>query len=221
MATNHDILYIKCDRNVEITKRTVTLGDIAVMEIGNKTLLSKLKTMTLFKISEDKKQRYVISVLKIIECIHEKYPNLEVQSLGEPDMIVTYESKKTPSKWFHIIKAGFVTIVIFFGAAFSMMAFNNDVDITNLFDQIYIAVTGEEAKGFTMLELTYSIGVAVGSIGFFNHFGKRRFTVDPTPIEIEMRLYENDIQTTLIEAASRKGEELDVGKATPTSNHRT
>ena len=41
---------------------------------------------------------------------------------------------------------------------------------------------------------------------FFNHFGKKRFTADPTPMEIQMRIYENDIQTTLVENASRKKE---------------
>ena len=56
---------------------------------------------------------------------------------------------------------------------------------------------------------------------FFNHFGKKRFSVDPTPMEVEMRLYENDIQTTLIETYSRKEQELDVGKGNTTGNHRS
>ena len=42
------------------------------------------------------------------------------------------------------------------------------------------------------------------------HFGKKRLSVDPTPMEVEMRLYENDIQTTLVETYSRKEKELDV-----------
>ena len=56
---------------------------------------------------------------------------------------------------------------------------------------------------------------------FFNHFGKKKFSVDPTPIEVEMRLYENDLQTTLIENISRKEQELDVGSQYPTGSHRT
>ena len=30
-------------------------------------------------------------------------------------------------------------------------------------------------------------------------------------MEVQMRLYENDIQTTLVEDAARKGDEIDVG----------
>ena len=90
------------------------------------------------------------------------------------------------------------------------MAFNNDVDVTKLFGQIYELATGVETSGFTVLEVSYSVGVASGILIFFNHFGKKRFTVDPTPMEVQMRLYENDIQTTLVENADRKGEEIDV-----------
>jgi len=101
------------------------------------------------------------------------------------------------------------------------MAFNNDVDTVKLFSQIYELVTGQKSDGFTVLELTYCIGIIIGILIFFNHFGKKKFTVDPTPMEVEMRLYENDIQTTLIETYSRKGKEQDVGSTNTSGTHRT
>ena len=70
---------------------------------------------------------------------------------------------------------------------------------------------GKQSDGLTVLEVTYSIGLTFGILVFFNHFGKKRFTVDPTPMEVQMRLYENDIQTALVENASRRKEELEVG----------
>ena len=72
-------------------------------------------------------------------------------------------------------------------------------------------ITGREGSGFTVLEISYSIGLSLGILIFFNHLGKKRFTVDPTPMEVQMRLYENDIQTTLVENAAREGVEIDVG----------
>ena len=212
MAVNQDTLYVKGDRNVEVTKREVTLGDLVSMECSNRVILPHLKTMKVLKIPENGEKRYVISILKIIACIHEKYPGLEVQNLGETDMIVTYEDQKTPSYAWHLTKTAFVTAVTFCGAAFSIMAFNNDVDVTKLFDQIYHLVTGNKPGGITILEIAYSAGLMIGILIFFNHFGKRRFTVDPTPMEVQMRVYENDIQTTLIENAARKEKEIDVGK---------
>ncbi|WP_251390478.1 stage V sporulation protein AA [Mediterraneibacter agrestimuris] len=223
MPSSQDTLYIKGERDVEITKTDVTLGDILTFECSNKTVIPKVKTMKILKIPDNgkKEQRFVISILKIIACIHEQYPNLDIQNLGETDIIITYENQKTPGKLFHILKTAFVVVLTFCGAAFSIMAFNNDISVTKLFSQIYEAMTGAKSSGFTILEISYSVGIAVGILMFFNHFGKKRFTVDPTPLEVQMRLYENDIQTTLVEDASRRKEELDVGKSNTIGTYRS
>lgn len=210
MAANQDTLYVKGNRNVEVKKREVTLGDLLTMECSNPTVATRLKTLKVWKIPEGKEQRYVISILKLISCIHQVYPKLEVQNLGETDLIITLEEQETPSKWVYVAKTILVILITFFGAAFSMMAFNNDVDAGKLFASIYYWITGEKSTGITILEVSYSVGITLGILIFFNHFGKRRFSVDPTPMEVQMRLYENDIQTTLVEDAARKAEELDV-----------
>ncbi len=212
MASESTTLYLKADRNVEVSKQNIMLGDLLNMECSDKAILMKVKTLRILKIREEKEQRYVISVLKIIACIHEQYPRLEIQNLGETDIIVTYENQKTPPLLWHILKVILVSAVIFFGSAFSIMAFNNDVGVTKLFGQIYELIMGKKTDGFSVLEVTYSIGLAIGILIFFNHFGKKRFTVDPTPMEVQMRLYENDIQTTLVENATRQKKELEVGK---------
>ena len=69
MAVNQDTLYVKGDRNVEVTKREVTLGDLVSMECSNRVILPHLKTMKVLKIPENGEKRYVISILKIIACI--------------------------------------------------------------------------------------------------------------------------------------------------------
>ena len=211
MASEKGTLYIKGSRDVEVTKPDVTLGDLLSMECTDRAVLAKIRSLKLLKFKKSGRQRCVVSILKIIGRIHEVCPSLDVQNMGEQDIIVTYEDQKTPALAWHIAKTAFVAAVTFFGAAFSIMAFNNDVDVTKLFGQIYEFVTGESTNSITVLEVTYSVGVTAGILIFFNHFGKKRFTVDPTPMEIQMRMYENDIQTTLIENSDRKGEEIDVG----------
>lgn len=210
MSSEKGTIYIKGGRDVEVTEPEVSLGDLLSMECADKSVLPKIKSLRILKFKKKGHQRCVVSVLKIIELIHSVYPGVDIQNMGEQDIIVTYEDQNTPAYVWHIIKTVFVAAVTFFGAAFSIMAFNNDVDVTKLFGQIHELVTGRASDGFTILEITYSIGVTAGILIFFNHFGKKRFTVDPTPMEIQMRLYENDIQTTLIEDADRKGEERDV-----------
>ncbi|MGN1166550.1 MAG: stage V sporulation protein AA [Lachnospiraceae bacterium] len=223
MASNIDTIYIKADRNVEITKPEVTLGDVISIECSNRAIVSRVKTLKLYKFhhTDNKNQnRVAVSILKVIACIHEIYPNADIQSVGEQDFIVTYEQQKSPNKFFHCLKVTAVVLITFCGAAFSIMAFNNDVNVTKLFGQIYELVTGTKSDGYTVLEFTYCVGIIIGILTFFNHFGKKKFTVDPTPMEVEMRLYENDIQTTLIEDNARKEKELDVWKSDHTGNSR-
>ncbi len=218
-----ETVYIKADRNVEVTKPEVTLGDVLKIECSNPNMVPKLNTLKLLKFHHtDKKHqnRTAVSILRVIQCIHEQYPNIDVQNMGETDFIVTYEEQQTAGGAVHYMKAAVVVVISFIGAAFSIMAFNNDVDVTKMFSQIYELLTGNKSDGFTILELTYCIGLVIGILTFFNHFGKKKFSVDPTPMEVEMRLYENDIQSTLIETYSRKEKELDVG-ANSTGSHRT
>lgn len=203
-------LYIKGGKNVELTKRDVTLGDLLSIETTNTEILPKLKTLKVFKIPQKGEKRFVVSVLKIIEVIHQEYPGAEIQNLGETDIIITYEDQKTPSKFTHILKTVIIVLITFIGAAFSIMSFNNDANVPKLFDQIYEQLMGQSPSGFTVLEGSYCVGLIVGILTFFNHFGKKKFSVDPTPMEIEMRLYENDIYSTLVDDASRKDQEIDV-----------
>lgn len=222
MAGTKMTLYIKAERNVEVTKSEVTLGDVLTLECAQEEILPKIKVLKLLKFHHtDKKQknRVAVSIMKVIACIHKEFPNLEIVNLGEADFIVTYEEQQTAGGVFHWVKAAVVTMISFIGAAFSIMAFNNDVDTTRIFGQIYELLTGKASNGFTILEVNYCVGLVIGILTFFNHFGKRKFTVDPTPMEVEMRLYENDIQTTLLETYSRKGKELDVGTADSSGNH--
>lgn len=228
-----ETVYIKGNKNVETTRPSVFLGDLVKLECTNKELSPRLKAMKILKFEESKKnsekngtkgkerRRTVVSVLKIIERIHKEYPNVQVENLGAADIIVSYENQKTGGKLFHFIKAACVVLITFTGAAFSIMAFNNDVDTSKLFGQIYELVTGRTSDGFTALEFAYCVGLIIGILVFFNHFGKKRFSVDPTPMEVEMRLYEDDIQTTLVDTYERKEKEVDVGTTSRIGSHRT
>jgi len=218
MASGNDILYIKGDKNTEVQKTDVTLGDILSMECSNQNIVNKVKSLRILRVQENGQHRFVLSVLKIIECIHKEYPGLDIQNEGESDLIVTYEKQQKPNMFYHWVKVAVIVMITFLGAAFSIMSFNNDVSVTKMFGQIYELVTGSKSDGFTILELTYSIGLVIGILTFFNHFGRKRFSVDPTPMEVEMRLYENDIQSTLVESYSRKEQEIDVGQANHSGN---
>ena len=147
-----------------------------------------------------------MSVMEVIAVIQKEFPEVEINNIGEADFIVTKEKERQPPAWIGWIKTVFVSAIAFAGAAFTIMTFNNDVDLPKLFGQLFFQFTGQKSDGFTILELSYSIGVGLGILVFFNHFSGRKLTADPTPMEVEMRLYEDDVDKTLIEAGNRAKE---------------
>ena len=108
------------------------------------------------------------------------------------------------------LKTAVIAVVSFCGGAFAIMTFNNDANVSDVFGNIYYLATGMESDGVTVLEVSYSIGLAIGILVFFNHFAAWRLTVDPTPIEVEMRLYETNVNQTLIQNDQRKEKGIDV-----------
>ncbi len=205
------ILYLKFEKNNCTYNRTVTLGEVCEMQCADGSVTNRLKTEKLYTFEQVKKgihtcaARRVFSILEVVEKIHRVYPDLEIQNMGEQDFIVEYSTKPQENPVFTFLKASVVCLICFFGSAFSIMAFNNDVSTTELFRQFYLLLTGVESDGFTILEFTYSLGLSLGIVAFFNHIGGRRLVKEPTPIEVEMRLYEDDVSTTLINTASRNG----------------
>ena len=206
-----EILYLKFEKNTCTYNKTVTLGEVGEMQCADKSIVYRLKTEKLHTFQNVRKgshkcaDRKVFSILEVIEKIHAVYPGLEIQNLGEQDFIVEYSTKPKENPAFTFLKVSLVCLICFFGSAFSIMAFNEDVSTGNLFSRFYTFMTGQESDGFTILELTYSLGLSAGILGFFNHWGGRRLSKEPTPIEVEMRLYEEDVNTTLINTASRNG----------------
>ena len=47
-------------------------------------------------------------------------------------------------------------------------------------------------------------------IVFFNHGINHKKTDDPTPLQVQMRLYEEDVNKTIIMNSSRNGNTIDV-----------
>ena len=90
------------------------------------------------------------------------------------------------------------------------MSYHNEISIIDLFADMYTMATGRENDGFTALEAAYSIGLSLGIIIFYNHLGKRKLTPDPSPVSVEMRTYEDDVNRSIVELANREEKTIDV-----------
>lgn len=203
------VVYLKCDRNVEVHSPDVYLKDLGSLRCADSVVSAKLKALKVHHFPEDGGKRCVVSVLKLIGQMENACPGISVQVVGETDVLLEWIKEDAHKAWQQWLKVAFICLVSFFGTAFTIMAYHNDVGINAVFRELYRMVLGKEPGGWNVIELTYSIGLALGIILFFNHVGGRRITKDPTPIEVALKNYEKDVDTTLIETAGRKGEEID------------
>lgn len=200
-------VYLKCERNVEVQSEDVQMTDVGSLQCADPVVSAKLKALKVHHFGKNQPKRCVISSLKMVELMENACPGITVQVLGEPDVLVEWisvDKHKGAVQW---LKAALVCLVSFFGTAFTIMAYHNDVGINDVFTEVYKIVMNRESRGLNVLEVSYSIGLALGIIVFFNHVGGRRLTKDPTPIEVAMRNYEEDVDKTLIATASREGRE--------------
>jgi stage V sporulation protein AA len=215
MKEKRETVYVKADRNSICHDPQVKIMDVMSVQCSDPAICAGIKNKTLYHFNENvqtkKKRIEVFSILNVIELIQADYPEVEVTSYGEQDFVVEYVKIPLAPKWWEITKVVLLCMLIFLGSGFTIMAFNNDVSVGEVFDRFYGQIMGTDKPNVTELELFYCIGLAVGIIVFFNHIGKKKITSDPTPIQVEMRKYEKDVDTTFIENAGRKGHEHDVG----------
>lgn len=202
-------IYIKIEQNIEVCNKKIYLGDIAKIYSDDSKMVKDLNRTEFMSIDSTKNTKYMVSILKVIELISKKYPNCEISNVGENDFIISYVLPEKKGKKWEYIKVGLVSCVILIGSAFTIMTFNEEVSIQDLFGKIYELTLGDKKQGNRVLELSYSIGLPIGICVFFNHFSRRATHNDPTPLQVEMRIYEEEENRAMIKNASREGKTLD------------
>ena len=203
-------VYVKPEKNSEVHGQDVFLSQVAQVWCTDQALENKCKAIKLMTIHEERQNCYVCSILDVVKKIQKLDANAEVTNLGETDFIVHYQPQVRQIGAVDWLKTAAVCLIVFFGAAFAIMTFNNDGSVAEIFKDVYYLVMKEESDGITVLEVGYSLGLLIGVLVFFNHFGKRKLTIDPTPIEVQMRVYEDEVDTAIIKNASRKESGVDV-----------
>ncbi len=201
-------VYVKAAGNCIVYDKNLCLGDVLKIECTNIGILRSIKQMKLYQFNHE--HSVVFSILKVIEIIHQDYPNAEVVSCGENDFIVEYQKSTVTSKLWEKMKLFLIAVVVFFGSAFTIMTFHIDIGIQKTFNRFYEQLMGTIKPTVTELEISYSIGLAVGIIVFFNHFSKKKLTSDPTPIEVEMKKYNQDLIKAKVAESDEKGHTIDV-----------
>ncbi|MNW57963.1 hypothetical protein D3C74_358020 [compost metagenome] len=70
-------------------------------------------------------------------------------------------------------------------------------------------ITGERDEHPYLFQAAYSIGIGLGMIVFFNHLFKKKWNEEPTPLEVEMFLYQENLNQYVIAEEYKKKREAE------------
>lgn len=201
-------LYLQIGRHNTVGSGPVLLGDVAELYCLNAQILSRCERIRLLTIKEGSYGRYLISAKELVENINKRFPEIEVFPIGDPELVLEYKKQDTSTvlSW---AKTLLVSFIVFVGSAFTIMTFITEANVTGLLARIRQEFAGFDG-GMNTLEVFYAVGVGVGMIFYFNHFGRWRLQQEPTPMEMELHQYMEDVEETVLEMdadAADKGSE--------------
>ena len=174
-------------------KKLILIKDIAEIFCEN-IPLNQIENIQVFKIPDVDYGIYKISSIDIIKAIIYRFPKANVINTGEKEVLIEFDSKAHHSnKFINAFKIFSVSVILFFGTSTAIMSFHNDGQVPELMESYYKMFLGDSNEKPYILEIPYSLGVAIGITVFFNHFGKKKITMDPTPIEVQMSTYEDEV----------------------------
>ena len=190
-----EMIYLRLRQKKKVPpNKELLIGDIAQL-IGEDIYCAKVEKIPIYQVTKEDKNLVVIDVMKVIAAIQKVMRNIEVQVVGPTQTIVEvqYPKKKLAPVYFV-----FIWFLLFIGAALAIMNFHEDVSMREVHQQIYKIVTGIDNPKPLLLQVPYSFGLGIGMVLFFNHLFKKRFNEEPSPLEVEMFNYQQDLDQYVI-----------------------
>lgn len=208
-----DTIYISLEQSILVGSRKIHIGDIATIYCPKQDVSHSVEKLEITTFPAEEESQVVITAMKLVEIISKKHPEIHIETIGCPETIVYYKNLRQGTKAKGKAKAIFLMFIAFFGTAYSIMAYNQDVASTELLSNLYTLFTGsnktDSSIGYIVGVVTYSIGLCIGMIVFFNHGINRKTTDDPTPLQVQMRLYEQEVNQCIIIDSSREHKTID------------
>jgi stage V sporulation protein AA len=190
-----DQVYIRLRNKVQIPpNHKILLKDIAYIS-ANENWKKLLEHSFVYQVKKEDKNIVVFDIFSVIERIRLQHPNLDLQSVG-PNQTIAYLATKP--KHPNFILVSFIWLLLFIGSAMAIMNFHYDVSMQEVQQKLHFMLTGNDDKYPLWIQIPYSIGLGLGMILFFNHVFKKRINEEPSPLEVEMYNYQQNLDQYVI-----------------------
>ncbi|AYA78574.1 stage V sporulation protein AA [Bacillus sp. Y1] len=188
-------IYIRMRHRLQVRPHdSIKLQDVAQI-IAEDSLLEKVKDCIVYTVSEKDQNIIILDVMKVIPILTNVVDQINIEIIGQTQTIIEVVYKKIGVSIPLFI---LIWLLLFFGAALAIMNFHEDVSMQAVHQRIYKIITGKENVKPLLLQIPYSIGLGLGMILFFNHVFKKRLNEEPSPLEVEMFNYQQDLDRYVI-----------------------
>ncbi|OAB44223.1 stage V sporulation protein AA [Paenibacillus glacialis] len=188
-------VYLQLKKRVQIPRgKMIKLGDIAHI-LSEPEWEEELFSLELALPLQKDGNMLVMDLMQIIPQIKKVIPKVFIESIGLQQVIVEIVGNpKKPSIPLFLL----VWLLLFFGSALTIMNFHADVNMMEVQIRVVEMITGKRDEHPYLFQTAYSIGIGFGMVVFFNHLFKKKWNEEPTPLEVEMFLYQENIDQFVV-----------------------
>lgn len=206
-SSSNPTLYIRLRKKMRIRRGEPVLLGRAAQLLVEPEYEQKLLQLPLYHHRRQDGNLVLIDMMLIVKKVKELYPFLQIEYFGEPHVLVEVRERSKKPRIIWLVP---VWLLLFIGSGLAIMNFHADVSMAVVHQHIYTLLTGKHSEHPLLLQIPYSIGIGVGMIIFFNHLFKKKFNEEPSPLEVEMFLYQENVnQYVVTEEYGKKQEMLD------------
>ncbi|MGG0788390.1 stage V sporulation protein AA [Peribacillus simplex] len=189
------VVYIRMRNRVQVKgNQTVRIKDIARI-IGPEEVIPIIEEIILLTVKKEDRNIIVIDLAQVIMAIRKMDQTIELETFGPSQTIIEIILSKKKMSY---LTFALVWFLLFVGGGMTIMNFHVDVSMGEVHQKIFTIITGKVEDKPLLIQIPYSFGLGIGMILFFNHFFKKRFNEEPSPLEVEMFNYQQDLDSYVI-----------------------
>ncbi len=196
-------LFLRLRKRLSVKPNSViTLGDVCQL-YWDGVREEALNRMPIYQVKKEDGDLIIIDIMQVIRKLRTLYPEVSLEVQGAPQVIVEVLN---PRKSANPVLVMLVWLILFIGSGLAIMNFHTDVSMLQVHQRIYYLVTGQTSQQPLWLQIPYSLGIGLGMVLFFNHIFKKRITEEPSPLEVELFLYQQSLDQYYLQHENKENQ---------------